>query len=185
MKLQNLFKKFRYPKLTILFISIILAYYLFFNLPQDLNLLIKTNSYLSSLIGGILFSFGFTAPFGVGILLTSSPDNIFFAATIGGFGAMLSDIFIFKLIKISFMNEFELIKKSATFQRLNKIIKKEISYKIRIYALYAISGIIISSPLPDELGVILLSGLTHIQLNKLVLISFIFNTIGILVILLL
>jgi uncharacterized membrane protein YdjX (TVP38/TMEM64 family) len=49
--------------------------------------------------------------------------------------------------------------------------------------MYAIAGLIISSPLPDELGVSMLAGLTTINAKKLSIISFIMNSLGILIML--
>ena len=49
--------------------------------------------------------------------------------------------------------------------------------------MYAFVGILIASPLPDEIGVIMLAGLTKINFKILAIISFILNTLGILIIL--
>src|SRR3989344_289257 len=68
-------------------------------------------SYLGIFIAGLFFSFGFTTPFAIGFFLTVGAENIFIAALIGGCGALISDILIFKLIRFSFMDEFKRLEK--------------------------------------------------------------------------
>ena len=97
---------YKYPKLTILLLSIIFSYYLFSN-DSVVSYINHLNglSYLGILIAGFLFSFGFTTPFAIGFFFTYSSENILLTAIIGGFGALLADITIFKLIKISSHNQ--------------------------------------------------------------------------------
>ena len=82
------------------------------------------------------------------------------------------------------MDEFERLEKTHPARMINKEIKKEIPKKIRNYLLYFIAGLIIASPLPDEVGVTMLAGLSHIKIYYLALIGLIFNSLGILVMLL-
>ncbi|MEK6927679.1 MAG: hypothetical protein AABX11_04565 [Nanoarchaeota archaeon] len=177
--------KFKYPKITLLIVISIAAYFLF-NLPEVSEFFLKLNglSYLGIFIAGLLFSFGFTTPLAIGIFIVSAPENILLAAIIGGFGAMLSDITIFKIIRFSFMDEFNRLEKTHPAKIINAEIKKEIPKKIRNYLLYFLAGLIIASPLPDEVGVTMLAGLSHIKTIYLAIIGLIFNTLGIFVMLL-
>lgn len=177
--------KYKYPKLTLLVLAIILAYFLFKS-PNVENFVsnLGSLSYFGIFIAGMLFSFGFTAPFAVGFFLVLKPENLIFAGVIGGLGAVLSDLFIFNLIKISFMDEFGRIKKEKLINGMEKFIRKEVGAKIYHYILFAVAGLIIASPLPDEIGVSLLAGLTHIKQEVLAVISFLLNTIGIIILLL-
>ena len=72
-------------------------------------------------ITGLLFSFGFTSPFAVAILLAMKPDNILLFAIIGGIGATISDVLIYKFVKFSFENEFLELKKKGLCFMLKKI----------------------------------------------------------------
>ncbi|HLC85905.1 MAG TPA: hypothetical protein VJG30_01305 [Candidatus Nanoarchaeia archaeon] len=173
---------FKYPKLTILLVSILLAYFLFSNesVTTKLNSL-GSFGYLSVLIAGFLFSFGFSAPFAVGFFLTFSTDNIVFTAILGGFGAFLADLSIFKFIKMSFMDEFSNLKKNLKLRR--HFHYKFLNSKLRLYITFVLAGIIIASPLPDELGVALLSGFARINIYIFSLISLFMNTFGILIML--
>ncbi len=175
-----------YPKLTALVLCIILAYFLFSNPSTQTYVSHLGNyGYLGVFIAGMLFAFGFTAPFSVGFFISLDPSNIWIAGIIGGLGALVSDLIIFSTIKVSFWDEFKRLRNSKTFVGVTRLIERNIKEKIRIYLMYAFAGILIASPLPDEAGVIMLAGLTKINAKSLALISFILNTLGILILLML
>jgi len=182
-KTKSIFK-FKYPKLILLIILIILAYYIFKNplISEIINRLGQLN-YLGMFIAGMLFAFGFSAPFAVGFLITVHPSNIFLAAIIAGTGALTSDLLIFKWIRFSFQDEFQKIKKSKLSKEINEILNNNLGLKLKIYLIYLLAGIFIASPLPDEIGVTMLAGLTIIKKRVLAVISFVLNTLGILIIL--
>jgi hypothetical protein len=106
------------------------------------------------------------------------------SAVIGGLGALIGDLFIFN-VKFSFKDEFLILERTLVLKEVNYLIKTTLGKKIKMYLLYVFAGIIIASPLPDESGILMLAGLSHIKLKVLALISFIFNTLGILIMLLL
>ncbi|MEM0465724.1 MAG: hypothetical protein QXW97_03430 [Candidatus Pacearchaeota archaeon] len=176
--------KFKYPKILILGIIIIIAYYIF-RIEAVSNYLSNLGNwgYIGIFIGGLLFSFGFTSPFSVGLFLLINPSNIWIAGIIGGFGALISDMLIYKLIKISFMDEFKRLKKTKAVRDIEKLIQQSFGKKIKVYLLYSLAGLLIASPLPDELGIIMIAGITKINFKNLAIISFLLNTIGILIIL--
>ena len=180
------FLKFKYPKLFILVICILAAYFLFSNpiVQSSINTL-QEFRYLGLFVAGMLFAFGFSAPFAVGFFITLQPQSIILAGLIAGMGALFSDILIFRFIKISFMDEFEELKKTKIILNTQKAMNKGFGLRISNYLLYAFAGILIASPLPDEVGVTMLAGLTKIKAYVLATISFILNTFGIIIILLL
>jgi uncharacterized membrane protein YdjX (TVP38/TMEM64 family) len=179
------FFRFKYPKLALICISVIASYLLFSNAHiQSIVSGLNSLTYIGIFIAGMLFSFGFSTPFAIGFFLTASPGNIFLAAFIGGIGAMASDILIFHFIKFTVMDEFNRLKKTKPMKIMIDEIKKDFRKKIRNYLTYFFAGIIIASPLPDELGVGMLAGLTAIKPKILALISFIMNSVGILIMLL-
>src|SRR3989338_4465166 len=183
-KALNILAGYDYPKLTALVICIILAYFLFSN-PSTQTYVSHLGSYgyLGVFIAGILFAFGFTAPFSVGFFISLNPSNIWIAGIIGGLGALMSDLIIFSTIKVSFEDEFKKLRNSKTFVKITRLIERSIKEKIRIYLMYAFAGILIASPLPDEAGVTMLAGLTKISVKILTIVSFILNTLGILILL--
>lgn len=181
--MKRLFK-FKYPKLTALVIAIITAYLLFAKTPLGIYVSNLGNlSYFGVFISGIFFSFGFSAPFSAGFFIALKPDNPILFAIIGGLGALISDMFIFSLIKVSFKKEFISLEKTPAMKKIGKLFETSFLKKIKVYLLYAFAGILIASPLPDEIGVIMLSGLTKIKVLNLAIISFVLNTIGILILL--
>lgn len=182
-KAKKLFA-FKYPKFFFLVLSILLAYYVF-SRPEISALLsgLDKGSYLGIFIAGIFFAFGFSAPFATGFLIVAQPENLFFAAILGGFGALVSDMFIFKSIKFSFMDEFGKIKKTKLANKIREIAFKKKHILIKHYFLYVLAGILIATPLPDEFGVSMLAGLTTINEKKLAIISFLLNSLGIFLIL--
>ncbi len=175
---------FKFPKIFLMVVMIILAYYLFKNPLVVSNLSSLGNlSYFGIFIAGMLFSFGFSTPFAVGFFIVANPENIFTAALIAGAGAFLSDFAIFKTIRLSFLDEFNEIKKIKIIKLTNSAIKKSFSKKLINYTLFILAGVVIASPLPDEVGVALLAGISEIKTSIFSLFSFVLNTLGILFIL--
>lgn len=179
---QRIFRKLKYPKLIILLLTFILAYYLFQRAQT-----IPFSDYIIPLgipgafIAGMFFSYGFTAAPATALLLVlGQQETILITAIIAPLGAMTSDFLIFKFIKTSFKDEINRLSKLKIF----KLIKKKTPSKVKKYVLPIIEGFIIASPLPDEIGISLLAIATTISTRQLLLLSFIFNTIGILLILL-
>src|SRR3989344_6280711 len=110
------FFKFRYPKIELLILSILIAYavFKFTNISENISGL-GNYRYLGAFIAGILYSFGFSAAFAVAFFTTISGLNIFIASILGGLGSLFTDMFIFIVVKFSFMNEFNNIKKTTPF----------------------------------------------------------------------
>ena len=183
MKFKDLFR-FKYPKTLVLILAISFAYVIFSNKSTgDFILALNSFSYLGAFIAGLFFSFGFTAPFSAGFFIVSNPPNLLIAALVGGLGALIADLIIFSLVKLSFKDEFEILRKTKLIRTVEILIEKSVGKKIKIYLMYAFAGILIASPLPDEVGITMLAGLSHIKLRPLAAISFILNSLGILVLL--
>ncbi|MBS3089578.1 hypothetical protein J4461_01715 [Candidatus Pacearchaeota archaeon] len=177
--------KFKYPKITILIIIIFAAYIIFSNANIG-NFFIgleKNNKLLATFVFGLFFSFGFTTPIAVGFFIVSQPENIILSAVIGGIGALIGDILIFSFFRLSLKDEFLRLSRNSILVKGEAIIKKSLSKYIKIYLLYALIGLVISSPLPDEIGILMLAGLTRVKLDKLIILSFLLNTIGIFILL--
>jgi uncharacterized membrane protein YdjX (TVP38/TMEM64 family) len=182
-KAKKLFS-LKYPKLFLIVIFILLAYYIF-SQKQVLDFVSNLDqlSYFGIFIAGIFLAFGFSAPFSVGFFIVAQPNNLFLATLIGGIGAMVGDMIIFKTIKFSFMDEFEKLKRIKIIKYIRKISIKNKHLLIKHYLLYVFAGILIATPLPDEVGVSMLAGLTNINPKKLAVISFILHSTAIFLIL--
>ena len=112
--MKRLFK-FRYPKLLAFVLIIIAAYFIFSN-PTVSNFMLMLNGwgYFGAFISGMFFTLGFTSPISAGFFITLNPENIWLAGILGGIGAMLMDLLIFKFIRFSFMDEFKRLKHTKT-----------------------------------------------------------------------
>jgi len=182
--MKRLFK-FRYPKIALLVVFSILTYFIFKNVDtHQFVVLLGDFGFLSYFVAGMLFSFGFTTPFAIGFFVTAHPESIFLMALIGGLGALISDLSIFKLIKFSFIDEFNRLDRTHPAKILHEEMHRNIPKRIRNYLMFGVAGLVLASPLPDELGVAMLAGLGHIKPIPFILISFIMNSFGILVMLL-
>ena len=176
--------KFHYPKLALFCLALVVAYLLFSRTAISATVSqLGTLSYFGIFLGGIMFAYGFTAPFAVGFFITANPQNIWLAGIIGGIGAMLSDLFIFGFVKLSFKDEFDKLKNTGLAKELNFLTTAAFGEKIKSYLTYVLAGFLIASPLPDEAGITLLAGLTKIKPANLAVISFLLNTAGIIVLL--
>jgi uncharacterized membrane protein YdjX (TVP38/TMEM64 family) len=169
---------FRYPKLFTLIVLILLAYYIFSQpfISRFVTFFNRLGQF-GIFTAGALTSFGFTTPFGIGLLIKMTHSNIFLGALIGGLGATIADLLIFKTIKLSFMDEFQKLEKTKAIKEIGHIVKKNKSILIRHYLLYIFAGIILATPVPDEIGISMLAGLTTIKPLKFILISLVLHTI--------
>ncbi len=176
-----------YPKLLLLACSFAAAYLLYhFGYFDLLEERLNGHGYVSAFLGGLLFSFGFTSPFGIGIFVEIAPHvHPMTAAVIAGTGALMMDLLIFELLRFSaFHDEIHRLRETQWFMMLHRALHHEsISERIRLYILWAFAGIVIASPLPDELGVSVVSGITNINTKAFSALCFFCNTVGILIIL--
>ena len=185
MYLTQIKQKIQYPKLFFLLSCIIFAYvfsrmHFFSEFAEQ----ISWNAYILIFFAGFLFSYGFTAPFAVGFLVSlASQVDIFIAAPLAGIGAVLADFIIFRFICTSFSDEFEKLKLTYIFQKIRAIFDKRFSNSFKKYLLWTIAGFLIASPLPDEFGVSLISGFSNINQKIFSAFAFCLNTIGIFVVL--
>ncbi len=177
---KSLLSRFKYPKILLFVLVVLMAYFCFQN-NWFAGIIFGFGEwgYFGALIFGLMFSFGFTTPFAIGFFISFNPQNIFLAALAGGFGAMLGDLLIFKLVKFSFQDEFELLKRENLFKDFSRLIHHTVGKKITVYVSLALAGFLIASPLPDEAGVTIIAGITNIKKRSLAIISFLFNTLGI------
>ncbi len=175
-----------YPKFFALILSCALAYMLFSTgVLEMFGESLNGYGYFSIFIAGLLFSFGFTAPFAVGILLAMAHNiDPYLGALIGGFGAFLSDVFIFEFVRFSFHDEIHHFRSTRMFQVLHALVHHErVPAIVRMYLLWSFAGIIIASPFPDELGITLISSVTSLDTRRFGVLCFVLNVIGILIIL--
>lgn len=181
----DLIVKVKYPKIAMLMLVVIFAY-LTFRLEDVQSFFhhLGQLGYVSVFLGGMLFAFGFGAPFGVAILATIA-DGVFIpiAGLVGGLGALLSDYLLFRFIRVTFNDEIIRFKGSRAFSFVDGILIRRLPPKLSFYLTLGVAGFVIASPLPDEIGVALLASIASVKERTFAVMSFTLNTLGILVVL--
>lgn len=174
--------RIKYPKLLLLLLTVVLAYIIF----KERNVLPFHNTLLmlgydGIFLAGIFFTYGFTAAPATAVLLIMARElNLFWAGVIGGAGALIGDLLIFSFIRDSFMDEIKKLSKEKIIMRMYN----NMHSTLKKYLILVLGGFIISSPLPDEIGVSLLAISTKISTKEFMIVSYLLNTVGIFVILL-
>lgn len=134
---------------------------------------------VGSLVAGMFFTSVFTtAPAAVTLGELAQVNSIFLIAFFGALGAALGDLIIFKFLNDRFSRHLlELLKKKGGKKR----IKHLLSLKYFKWFTFLLGGLIIASPLPDELAIVLL-GFSKMRPSWFIPFSFVANFIGILLI---
>jgi len=175
----NAWDKFKYPYLTLLILSTLMAVYLSTNVVfKSWMLHLGQLEYLGAYFAGMIFVSSFTVPISIALIIILASDvHPILLALIGGVGALTGDLILFRYFKDHLGEELSLLfGKSGT-----RYIKSVIKSKYISWTLPIIGAFIIASPLPDELGISLL-GLSKISDTKFALISYLSNFFGILAI---
>ena len=177
----------QYPKLLIILGTFVAAYVLYaLELLHWLHAARDSNIMLAALLGGMLFTFGFTTAFGIGILVEIAPEiHPLAGALLGGTAALVADMLIFEAMHMaSLHDEINRLKRTSLLIWMRSVVHHErLSERVRRILLIGFAGIIIASPLPDEFGVSIISAMTSLRARSFAMISWFCNTIGILLIL--
>ncbi len=135
--------------------------------------------FVGSFIAGLFFTSIFTtAPAMVTLGEIAQGHSIILNAVIGALGAVLGDLIIFRFVKDRFSEHLtDLLATQGGGRRLRALLKRR-SFR---WITFLLGGLIIASPLPDELGVSLL-GFSKMRASGFVILSFLGNFLGILLI---
>lgn len=128
-------------------------------------------------LSGIFYTSFLTLPLSI-ILLVAMASHLdpYVLAVIGGMGAIIGDLVIIKIFRTIF-SFFSFVRHQDNFKRLKKTLR---FYHLDLVAII-LGSIIIASPLPDELGLILL-GASKLSYFRLAILAFFLNSFGILII---
>lgn len=184
--------RIKYRNIVFIIISFIAAFYILRS--PTVSLLIANLGklgYLASFITGLMFTYGITtAPATAIIFNLGQTLNPFWIAFIGAFGSVLSDYIIFRFVRDRLMKEIRLLSKDIS--RLTKPVSYLFFWEeLRVRIWHTISksklwhimipivgGMVIASPLPDELGAAIF-GAVKFDTKKFLVIGYIMNFIGI------
>ena len=172
----------KYPKLTLFIISVILVYFFFSGLAyKPLHNALIFMGYFGTFLAGLLYPYALTSAAGTGILLILSKEqNTLMAGVIAGIGALISDIILFFFVKRGFSDEAQKLSQEPAVRTINRWIHDS----VRVYLLATIASLIIASPLPTEIGIMLMVSIKKMAFKKFVIIVYILHAIAIFVILL-
>ncbi len=176
--------KVKYPRLIIFFITILIAIVVFHegrNYVPFHNFL-TSGGYFGTFLGGLFYAYGFTAAPSTAVLLVLAEEqNIVLAVLIGGFGALLSDLIIFKFVRYSFIGEIKELEKEKIIKYFSKKEKTLFGrYYKHIFPTFA--GFLIASPLPTEFGVTMMANIKTMSIKKFMIIAYLLHSLGILTI---
>ena len=163
----------------IVLLSILLAFAIvYFNAVPALLAATGENYLVAAFVAGMFFTSVMTTAPAIAFLgVLALQLNPFVLALVGGVGAVCGDYLIFAFVRDRVSGDLGYLIQKEGGARLFKIFER----KTFRWLLPFIGGLIIASPLPDELGLALL-GVAKLRTSRFVLISFTFNALGILLI---
>ncbi len=144
-------------------------------------LLNATNGFvlLGAFVAGLFFTSVFTtAPAIAALGVISQAGGILPTAFLGAAGAVIGDLIIFRFVKDRFADDIMALLAEEGLTRRAKALFRIKTFR---WSLAFLGGLIIASPLPDELGVTLL-GFSKIKTSFFIPISYVFNFLGVLLI---
>ncbi len=172
-------KSWKYRNTLLLIISLIAVFYITgTDFGQQTIHSISKLGYIGSFVAGIFFVSTFTvAPAGIVLFKLVQIYNPLLIAITAGIGAVIGDYIIFRFLKDNVFKEIQPIFMKLGGSNLSRIL----STPYFAWLAPVIGALIIASPLPDELGVGLM-GISKLKNWQFLVISFLLNTLGILII---
>lgn len=167
-------------KLVILCLSILFAWFVVKAGHLDTIIqFILPFKYVAAVAVGVLYTSIFTTPFAMAgfYLLAPNFDPLTLAA-VGGIGAVVGDLVILKFFR-------KLLKfiPQVGIRNLSKVLGKVLKRKHHDTLAIILGCLFIMLPLPDEVGLLML-GATRLSDGRLIILSYILNSVGILLLLL-
>ena len=137
--------------------------------------------YFGTFLAGLLYPYALTSAAGTGILLILAKEQyLLLAGVIAGIGALISDIILFLFVTHSFSDEVQKLSEEKVFRTVNRWIPDS----IRVYLLATFAALLIASPLPTEIGVLLMTSIKNISFKKFISIIYVLHASAIFIILL-
>ena len=169
-------KKHTYKNILFLVISLLVSLFLSRN-QYFINLLLNlgTFGYLGILIAGMLFVSTFTVSLGAVMLsILDSTYPVYLLLPLAGIGAVIGDLTIFRLIKLSLASDLTQLYNNLGGSKISHILHTS---HFR-WTIPVIGALIIASPLPDEIGIGIL-GIYNLKTSQFLVLSYILNSLGI------
>ena len=134
--------------------------------------------FLAGFVAGLFYTSFLTSPIAVAMLIVLATDsNPITLALLAGAGSVAGDLIIIKIFRKELSKDINLATHQLHIDIVNKILRK---LKLD-FVTPLLGAIIVASPLPDELGLMML-GASKLSYHQIAVISYILNTAGILLI---
>ena len=169
-----------YRDVSIIGLSIIVAAILIESNAIDTILISAGETQLlASFVAGMFFTSVFTtAPAIAALGEISLVAPLWQVAAVGAAGSVVGDLLIFWFFRDHFAGHVvEILQERGVMRRLRKILR----FKFMKWFPFLLGGMILASPLPDELGIMIL-GFTRMKPRWFMLMSYSFNFLGIMLI---
>jgi uncharacterized membrane protein YdjX (TVP38/TMEM64 family) len=140
---------------------------------------LKDFGFVGALVAGMFFTSIFTtAPAIAALGQVAILQGIFTTALFGAIGSTIGDLIIFKFVRDRFAEHItEMLEHQSIWRRYHLLFRR----RFFRWGTFFIGGFILASPLPDELGIALL-GFSKMRSKYFIVLSFVFNFLGILAI---
>lgn len=134
--------------------------------------------FVAEFLAGIFYVSFLTAPISVAVLLVLADiNNPILTALLAGAGAAFGDLVIVKFFKEKLSKDVDLVTRELQLKKVNNfLIKWKLDFLTPL-----LGAVIIASPLPDELGLMLL-GASKLTYGQITILTYVLNTAGILLI---
>lgn len=134
--------------------------------------------YISEIVAGILYSSFLLSPVSVAMLVVlAQTNNPIMTALLAGIGTMIADLLIVRFFRAEISSDLNLVSKELHLQKVSLFLK---TFHLDFF-IPLLGAVIIASPLPDELGLVML-GASKLSYRELAVLSYVLNTAGILLI---
>ena len=142
--------------------------------------LLDTYGYIGAFVNGLFISTTLTAAPATVLFFDFGKNlNPLLVGLLGGTGAMVGDLLMYRFIKESLMEEFRAIGVYLIPIHRRELMERITKHTMFLWAAPFLASLLIASPLPDELGVSLFNFI-NFKPKYLSVVTFLLNTIGIL-----
>ena len=166
-------------KTAIFIFSLSIAWYLIKSgLLHDLIITVLPLKFIAEFLAGMFYTSFLTSPISMAmIVVLAENNNPIILALLAGMGAVVGDLVIIKFFKEKLSKDVSLITRELQLKKINNFL---IKWKLE-FITPLIGAIIIASPLPDELGLMML-GASNLKYYQIIILTYLLNTAGILLI---
>ncbi len=166
-------------KTAIFIFSLSIAWYLIKSgLLHNLVVTVLPLRFMAEFLAGMFYTSFLTSPISMAmIVVLAENNNPIILALLAGMGAVVGDLVIIKFFKEKLSKDVSLITRELQLKKINNFLVK---WKLE-FITPLVGAIIIASPLPDELGLMML-GASNLKYYQIVILTYLLNTAGILLI---